>query len=292
MLKRTAAFLLGLILLMSFALAEVTLVDLRKGEEESRIPADADTLDIYFPPINGCNGAVIVCGGTVIVIDSCTRDQYPKLRKVIDDLGIKKIDYCINTHPDNDHIHGFFWLVEEYEVGTFITGFAEKDAREPLQNKMYMKCQELNIPWERRENGEVIELGDLTLRFIQRDDPKWEINNCSLGVILNFKGRTAYFTGDIQRDCQRVLFAKDNPDDISAELINWPHHGYANMQAKFLEKVGATMYVITSGRSTAGGAVQQMKDYRIKTYYFTENHPLHFYTDGEVWQVDYTDRKN
>lgn len=286
--KKTVVLLLCFILLMSSALAEVTVVDLRAGEE-SLIAEDAETMDIYFPQINGCNGAVVVCGDTVIVIDACVFGQYPALKEVLNGLGITKIDYCINTHPDNDHIDGFFRIPNTYEVGTYITGFAEKDNREELQNKLYLQYTEAGIPWVRAANGDVIDLGDFTIRFIQRNDPQWEINNCSLSVMLTYKGRSAYFPGDIQKACQKVLQAEDDPDDISADLINWPHHGYSNMQAPFMEKVSATLYVITSGRSTANDAVKQLKEQGISTYYITEKGPLHFSTDGNVWQVEYMD---
>ena len=286
--RKTVALLLCFILLMSCAMAEVTIADLRAGEE-SLIAEDAETMDIYFPRINGCNGAVVVCGDTVIVIDACVFGQYPALKEVLDGLGITKIDYCINTHPDNDHIDGFFRIPNKYEVGTYITGFAEKDNREELQNKLYLQYTEAGIPWIRAVNGDVIDLGDFTIRFIQRDDPRWEINNCSLGVMLTYKGRSAYFPGDIQRDCQKVLQAEDDPDDISADLINWPHHGYGNMQPPFMKKVGATLYVITSGRSTANDSVKQLKEQGISTYYLTEKGRLHFSTDGNVWQVEYMD---
>jgi competence protein ComEC len=35
-------------------------------------------------------------------------------------LGINHLDYCINTHPDADHIGGLFAVVDQLEVGNVV----------------------------------------------------------------------------------------------------------------------------------------------------------------------------
>ena len=288
MLKRILTVFIVLFLLTGAALAETQVYDRRSGEEPSVFDENAELMEIIFPHIHGCNGAVIRQGDTVIVIDSCTYGQYHELKAVLDKLGVTKIDLCINTHPDNDHISGFLNIVSQYEVGAFLTGFDKKDYREELQNYMYRRAQDNGVEWRRMTNGETLTFGDLTLRFVQREGKNWEINNCSLQVLVSYKGRTAYFPGDIQMACQKELAKADNPDDISAELINWPHHGYKQMQEPFLEKVNALMYVITSGASTAKDSTKQLKDKGLKDRGFiTEKGALRFATDGSAWQIEY-----
>lgn len=290
--KRFVAFCMILALLCGLcAFAEenisVQVIDCRKDPSLSTFEEGAELMEIRFPQVYGTNGAVVRVGDTVIVIDACMYAQYDQMKKLIDKMGITKIDYCINTHPDNDHVCGFFKILREYEVGCVITGFPRKDPREDYQQKLLDLCEEVNVPWKRYEDGDVLELGDLRLEFIQRFNPNdGGINNSSLIIRLDYKGRTALFPGDIQRVTQLLLGPAESESNITAEFINWPHHGYNNMQTSFIDRVDAKIYLITSGPADAKTAVQQLRDTgRSSYYYYTDSHRMSFLTDGDHWEV-------
>jgi competence protein ComEC len=120
--KRLAAALL-----LSFALA-ATLV---AAQAPSSKP-----LDIYVVDTEGGKAALFVSPtGQSLLIDSGNpggRDT-DRIMEVVNQAGLKQIDFLISTHYHGDHVGGLTELVKRIPVGTFIDHGPSVEPKEPVQ---------------------------------------------------------------------------------------------------------------------------------------------------------------
>jgi len=284
--KKLFLLLLGLMLaLPAYALADDAIIinKIADPENDYTFPADVPLLEVYFPKINGCDGAFVRFGGHSMIID-CAGNQWREMEKLLKKLNVTEVTYALNSHPDADHIGGFNHILKQIPANEFLLGFPEDYPEgDEVRFKVYSDLHALNIPFRRVADGETIEFGDVSIAVHQRlDDHLVRVNNKSVMLKIQFGSRSILFTGDVQRDAQ-LLYIADQPD-LKADVLKFPHHGYNNMQPGFLSLVDPELVVITSGRGSANGAAQ-LKEQKI-THYFAENGILRLATDGNVWLLE------
>ncbi len=281
--KRIIALSFALLLLCGAALAEDIIINkIKEPDNPFTFPEDAKLLEVYFPKIAGCDAMLLRYGELTLLVDSATFDQHEAVLQMFKTVGVEELTYAFNTHPDPDHIGGIRPIARAMKVGEFITAFPENVVDTP-QKKVLDTLTEYGVPIRTMGEGDHIPFGEVDVRVVQRYDEKNpRINNNSAMLMVTYGERNIFLTGDIQLITQKVLI--EEGIDLKADILKFPHHGYANMQAGFLKMIAPQMVVVTSGRGSAEG-VQQLKDNKI-THYFCENGILSLKTDGTVWLVE------
>ncbi|MBE5782150.1 MAG: MBL fold metallo-hydrolase [Clostridiales bacterium] len=285
--KKLLILMVCLALLPLAALGEETvIVDKIKGENtDFAFAEDAKLLEIYFPKINGNDAALVRFGEYSMLID-CAGSQWRETETMLKKLGVTELTYAVNSHPDADHIGGFNHVLKNYPAKEFLLGFPEDYPEgDSVRFKVYSDLHALEIPFRRVADGESLEFGDVKVTVLQRTDESLKrVNNKSVMLMIEYGQRRIFFTGDIQMDTQKLLITEGENLDIQADILKYPHHGYANMQPGFLDMVNPELVIVTSGRSTAEG-VEILKEEKIP-YYFCENGIIRLATDGNVWTVE------
>lgn len=285
--KKLLLLILCLALLPLAALGEETVIidKIKDKKADFAFAADAKLLEIYFPKINGNDAAFVRYGDYSMLID-CAGSQWRETEKVLKKLGVTELTYAVNSHPDADHIGGFNHVLKTYPAKEFLLGFPEDYPEgDKVRFKVYEDLHAMNIPFRWVSNGETLEFGDVKVTVHQRTDESLKrVNNKSVMLMIEYGQRRIFFTGDIQLDTQRILAEDKESLDLQADILKYPHHGYANMQPGFLEMVDPELAIVTSGRSTAEG-VDILKKEKIP-YYFCENGIIRLATDGNVWTVE------
>lgn len=286
--KKLILMLVSLALLLAFVPAqgeEIVINQINGANAAFSFPEDAKLLEVYFPKINGCDAAFVRYGEYSILID-CAGNQWRETEALLAKLGVEKMTYAVNSHPDADHIGGFNHVLKNRPAGEFLLGFPENyDEGDSLRFKVYSDLHALNIPFRQVFNGEMIEFGDVAVTVYQRTDAGLaRVNNKSVMLMFQLGQRRIFFTGDIQRDGQLAAIADQANLDWQADILKAPHHCYKPMQEGFLNMINPDTVIVTSGRSTAEG-VAQLKNHDI-SYYFCENGILRLATDGNVWTIE------
>jgi competence protein ComEC len=278
-----------LTLFVTQVLASATVIDrTKKNSEPFAFPENAELLEVWFPKIFGCDATLIKLGEHTILIDSGTDDQAQAVMDMLDMAGVTKLEYIFNTHPDPDHIGGFFTVIKRLPVGEALTGFPDTVASEPRQEMFLLKLAEAGIPARRVQDGETLPFGNAQLLVIQRyNEDIVGVNNNSATLHITFGGSTAYITGDIQMITQQALIAERDKINIQADLLKYPHHGLDRMQPAFLDMASPRMVVMTagSGDPKTDKSKAQLAAYGVP-YYFTSDGVLCFTTDGQTWVID------
>jgi len=284
--KKFVALCLLLLLIPCFGAyaEEVVLNKLHGDHADFAFAEDAKLLEVYFPPIFGCDAALIRCGEMSMLID-CAGNQWKSTKAMLDKLGVTELTYALNTHPDADHIGGFNHVLKEIPAGEFLMGFSEDhDSGDEVRFRVYEDLHAQGIPMRRVGNGDTIEFGDASITVYQRlEDHLPRVNSKSLTLMIRYGERSIYFTGDVLAPGQELL-AEHNGADLDADILKYPHHGLEPMRDAFLSAVSPDLVIATSGKNDVNG-VQDLKKRGISCL-ITANRTLALKTDGHVWTVE------
>ena len=82
-------------------------------ENEANVPADwaeKDTLRLTCIDTNRSDAMVLQSGGEAMMVDSGEGRYRRRVYATLDGYGITELKYLLNTHCDDDHLHGFIYL--------------------------------------------------------------------------------------------------------------------------------------------------------------------------------------
>jgi len=285
--KILALLLLAFLLIPAFAVAEESAIinKVRGDQPDFAFSEDAKLLEVFFPPVYGCDSAFIRYGEHSMLID-CAGNQWKTVRKALNQLGVTELDYAVNSHPDADHIGGFDHVLAEIPAKEFLLGFPEDhDSGDPVRFDVYEALHTQGIPFRRVNSGDMIDFGDVKITVHQRTEEHLpRVNNKSVMLMIEYGERRIFFTGDIQKDTQLLLAAEAGKLDLKADIMKHPHHGYDRMQAGFLDMVSPELVICTLGDKNTEG-VKYLKERGISSL-LTSSGMLRLATDGKVWTVE------
>jgi len=280
-------FLILLLFIPVLAFAEDAAVinKIRGDQPDFAFEEDAKLLEVFFPPVYGCDSALVRYGDYTMLID-CAGNQWKTVRKMLNSLGITELDYAVNSHPDADHIGGFDHVLSEIPAGEFLLGFPEDhDSGDPVRFDVYEALHAQGVPFRRVHDGDTIDFGDVKITVHQKTDEQLpRVNNKSVMLMIEYGERRILFTGDIQKDAQLLLAEETGTRDLRADILKHPHHGYHRMMEGFFRMVSPEVVVCTLGDKNTDG-VKYLKDQKISTI-LTSSGMLHLATDGKVWTVE------
>lgn len=144
-------------------------------------------------------------------------------------LGIGKLDYCINTHPDADHIGGLLAVVDQLPVDNLVLHRDYGDNE--LQARLLALASARQVAVDFVEVGDVLTLGDeVTLRVIAPradEDFAEDVNEGSVVTLVSYGDFDLLLTGDLQGEGQQRLLSS-GVDFDQIEVLQIPHHGSRN----------------------------------------------------------------
>lgn len=160
--------------------------------------------------------------------------------------GIRKIDYMVATHSDNDHIRGLYSLLDLFPVKYFLT-MGETSIGRRLQS-LQKKAKEKGSEFIPLKLNEPVTIGEVRLIPLHPgpDQPSISnrrvVNDLSLVLRLEYKDFSMLFTGDISDKIEKTLTAKP------ADILKGPHHGsrFSNSQ-DFINAVHPSTVIFSSG---------------------------------------------
>lgn len=175
------------------------------------------------------------------------------------------IDYLVATHPDKDHYGGTWKLLQEYQVGAFISSGYPTDNRtyqialeavrnEPgLVNLTPVSVKGLNSGSEGEMSTESWGR-NLNVRLLSADLSTGSDNNSSVVLMIEYLGVRILLTGDAEEPLDERLVALDkaSPGLLRADVLKAGHHGGSgtNSQAlldRVFPRPGRHFTVISSG---------------------------------------------
>ncbi len=166
--------------------------------------------------------------------------------------GIRRIDFLVLTHPHNDHIGGFSFLLDHFEVGEVV------DPGIPFPSAAYLeflsKIREKGVDYTPARRGLVLNLGQCRVTVIHPDkrtpsrflpDP----NDASVVLRVSCGRVNLLFAGDVHSEAGAILC-----DQGDVFLLKTPHHGSERPNREVLESgLSPSIAVFSVGASNRFG---------------------------------------
>lgn len=152
--------------------------------------------------------------------------------------GIKRIDFLVISHGDNDHIGGARSLIETFDVSHIITSVPERFTylRDGYQSLSISPCIE----------NQSFEIDKAKFKFLAPSNLKrLKGNNRSCVLKINFGKQSILLTGDIEKAAEKELLLR-HAKDLPAKVLLVPHHGSRTSSTFNFIKTIAPTYVIFS----------------------------------------------
>jgi len=213
-------------------------------------------------------GVLLYDCGSISVSGVAERIVVPCLRN----LGIRRIDAVVLSHPNLDHYSGVSHLARTIPVGQVWVGEAFRDAG-GLPRQLLKELAGLGVPVQPISKGHMIpSLAPLTAAVMwPAGDEARSLSDNDSSVVLQIEGMGArlLLTGDIGPKVQERL-AAEAAKAVRADVLVLPHHGRGSTISKgFLEAVGARVAIAStadpsrnSGFEAAAGPTATVMDTR------------------------------
>ena len=208
---------------------------------------------IVFVNVGQGDGVVIKLGSTIVISD-VGEHEVETVDATLHDLGAKRIDVAILTHPHQDHVanmlplvRDFHWKIEQV-VMTESKWWQGTDTNRAIMALL----DELHVPVEFATRGERFHWGGA--EWLILNPPKGEFlgsasqaANASLAYLLTYNGVTALFTGDVEAQIGRRIAKELDPVvDEPVDIFLATHHGSAEGSVQQLLDVAKPRWAVVS----------------------------------------------
>ena len=161
----------------------------------------------------------------------------------LNNLGIKKIDYVVGTHPHTDHIGGLGEVINTFDVGSIYMPNVSSNSKtfEDLLTTISNKGLKVKTA---KSGVVVLDEDNLKLEFISPNSDNYSnLNNYSAVLKLTYLDNTFLFMGDAE-----TLSEDEITNEIKADVIKVGHHGSdSSSSLEFVKKVSPEYAIIMVG---------------------------------------------
>ena len=265
-------------------------------------------LHVTFLDVGQGDGICIRSNREVILIDGGSSDEknFGKNRLVpfLKSSGIRKIDTCIVSHGDLDHISGLFWILEyesDLSIGQLILPQAGRQD-EAYQTLVKLASQRgCQVIWLGR--GDEIRDGKLRLFCLYPEMDSNSVsdrNEQSLVLRLDYGKFAMMLTGDMSAEGEQAILEKNRKksEGIQGELdgiflLKIAHHGskFSNSE-EWLDAMKPEVAVISYGKDNRYGhpheeTMERLRARGIRILETAQDGSIFFHTDGKKisWRI-------
>lgn len=200
-------------------------------------------LKVHFVDVGQGDGIVVEADGRYMVIDGGDNEYGSTMVNYLKDLGVKKIDYVIGTHPHADHVGGLDDVINNFEIKKVILSPKMHTSRtfEDVLDAML----ELDLSITKPVVGDVYQLGSSEFTIIAPNREYGnDLNDWSVGIKLVYGENSFVLYGDGEIASEYDIV--DNGIDLKADVLKSAHHGSDTSNSEAILKAVDPEYVVIS----------------------------------------------
>lgn len=184
-----------------------------------------------------------------ILIDAGEQKSATAIKKAIDNLGIKKIDLLIGTHPHSDHIGGMQTIVESYDIGTVMMYPTEHSTQ--TYTKLLEAISNKGCDTIKATPGNEYNYGDIKITVLGPSKTYDDLNDNSVVVLASFGDIDVLLTGDAGMESEKD-YIEYIPGEV--EILKVGHHGSETATSdNLLDTINPEMALISCGEDNKYG---------------------------------------
>lgn len=261
---------------------EITFLDVGQG----------DSIVIHTPT----NQHFLIDGGGYLFREEHQDNTGKKvIQPYLEYKGVHKLDGAFLSHPHGDHILGLIEIIGEIPIDEiFVSGTSLQN--HPLYRELDQKAITNQIPIYSLAEGELLQIGDLSLRCLFIGDgsslnveDNW--NTISMVLYLEYGEVSFLFTGDIESEEETYLVSNYQNLLSQSSFLKVPHHGSnTSSTSLFLDTVNPIGAIISSGRNNRYGhphssVIERYEERNISLYHTAQEGAIVYKTFGKKTQV-------
>lgn len=204
-------------------------------------------LDLSMIDVGQADSFVFRQKGKTALIDCGTRSTGKDVVDYLKNLGIKKLDYVVGTHPHDDHMGGMYDVITNFEIGEIIIPEITKNQ---ITSNWYMKLIKEIKTGDYKVTypsvGDEFLLGDAKMTVLAPfEEPNENLNDYSIVFMITYGTMDVLMTGDMEVDVENQIL--ESHKDIEAEILKVGHHGSDSSSCDaFLDAVKPKYALISS----------------------------------------------
>ena len=229
----------------------------------------APVLEAHFISVGQADAVLVKCpdGQTAMLVDSAdtrypgSKDRFRAYLQKEFKGKPQKIAVAVASHPHNDHIGSMQWVLETFDVGTYVDN-GEKYDSTLWQNldkvrKKQLKAGKLKyINGKQAQSAQIPLCADVTVEVFVPwafSDKLTDTNDRSVVVRLAHRKVSFLFVGDSEDPGEAVMLDDALRKKLVADVLKVGHHGSdTSSTAKFVMAVSPQLAVISAGERGVG----------------------------------------
>lgn len=236
--------------------------------------------------------------GKTILVDggSTSISQVGKYRIIpcLKYYGIRKIDYMIMTHEDEDHVSGQRELLEAgketgISIGCYLLPEPDSSSTGDNYHQMEQLAKAAQVSQRKIHRGDRILLGQLCVTCLhpEKGFVADSANAYSTTLSVTYKNRSILLTGDLEKNGEETLMASLGNYDI----LKVAHHGSKNSTPEeFLKIIRPYAAIISCGKNNRyghphGELIERLSLNTPNIYRTDERGAILLQTRGKEWRI-------
>lgn len=218
---------------------------------------------LFFLDVGQGDCAVILDRGYCILIDGGSSTQKEIGKNVITPFlkyfGQAKIDFCVITHPDTDHMNGIIEMMDAGDIEMKCIMIPASLSASENFKELFAKAEVRNVEVIPISSGVQFGAGDSVFYTVHPDKGfvNTETNAHSVVLYANVNGAGILFTGDVTAEEDRLILEKLKAimgEQLSIEVLKVAHHGSAYSTTDyFLKALKPKVAVLSVGKNNRYG---------------------------------------
>jgi competence protein ComEC len=246
---------------------------------------------IFLQEENG--RTILIDGGSSDVSNVGTYRILPYLKY----YGIRKIDYLVMSHSDEDHISGQRELLEKQsgvKIGCYLMPELPPESQNENYQSMKKAVKAAGVPLYFLNTGDYIQVGRLKLNCLHPDKSfqNDSANACSVTLSLQYGLFQVLLTGDLEKEGEEIVLRRlKEGGSAGFTMLKTAHHGSKNSTSDaFLSVVNPQIALISCGKRNRYGhphreLLERIKDIQSRVFRTDESGAVRVLSDGKSFSV-------
>jgi competence protein ComEC len=227
-------------------------------EENREVSGVSGAMELYVLDVGQADALLIKSEEGNILFDSGDLDTKKELIAELEELGVKKIEYAVFTHPHADHIGAADLVLTTFEVKNVILPVV--DDKDVPTSKVY---ERMIMALENNEAINVIaaepdaeySVGEVKMKILAPNSADYsDLNNYSVVVRVDYGATSFMLTGDAEDVSEEEMLSRYPESELKCNFYKAAHHGARESNtAEFLKAVSPEIIAVSCGEGNSYG---------------------------------------
>ncbi|BES66326.1 hypothetical protein SANA_27650 [Gottschalkiaceae bacterium SANA] len=226
--------------------------DIETEDSKEAGMGNTSVMQVHFLDVGQALSVLVMDGqGNELLYDAGNEGDAEFICSYLDELGIDRLEYVVNSHPHEDHIGGMDRVLETFEVEQVFLSTKEYDSK-AYEDVMHA-LEEGHVEAIYPKAGTRYNLGKLEIQVLGPLGSDY-VNTNDYSVILKIKNanQSVLLVGDSEAISEHELV--EAGVDLQADVFQVSHHGSSTSNTiQYLSKINPNYAVISVGADNRYG---------------------------------------